>query len=170
MIENLVIRRATPEDYVAFHRILSDPQVIWGTLQLPYSSPELWRKRLAEPLEGMYYLLACVDEEVVGEITLQTFPQRARRKHVGDVFMAVRDAWQGRGVGSALMQAAVDLSDNWLNLLRLELEVYTDNEPAVRLYKKFGFEIEATSREFGFRAGRLVDTYAMARFHSQVLQ
>jgi putative acetyltransferase len=61
------------------------------------------------------------------------------------------------------MQAAVDFADNWLNLSRLELEVYTDNERALRLYKKFGFEIEATCRQSCFRAGKLVDTYAMAR-------
>jgi L-phenylalanine/L-methionine N-acetyltransferase len=39
------------------------------------------------------------------------------------------------------MQAAVDLADKWLNLTRLELEVYTDNAPAIRLYKKFGFTV-----------------------------
>jgi L-phenylalanine/L-methionine N-acetyltransferase len=42
------------------------------------------------------------------------------------------------------MQATVDLADKWLNLTRLELEVYTDNEPAIRLYKKFGFAVEGT--------------------------
>jgi len=29
----------------------------------------------------------------------------------------------------------------WLNLTQLELEVYTDNEPAIQLYKKFGFRL-----------------------------
>lgn len=159
----VTIRRATPDDYLAFHRILSDPKVIWGTLQLPYSSPEIWRKRLAEPIEGMYHLLACVAEDVVGEISLETFPQRPRRKHVGAVGMAVRVDWQGRGIGSALLQAAVDLSDNWLNLLRLELEVFTDNEAAVHLYKKFGFEVEGVKKLYAFRGGQYVDVYAMAR-------
>jgi L-phenylalanine/L-methionine N-acetyltransferase len=57
--------------------------------------------------------------------------------------MAVRDDWHGRGAGTVLMQSAVDLADKWLNLTRLELEVYTDNESVIRLYKKFGFTIEA---------------------------
>ena len=59
--------------------------------------------------------------------------------------------------------AAVDLSDNWLNLLRLELSVYTDNEPAVRLYTKFGFETEGLLKKYAFRDGTYVDAYAMAR-------
>jgi L-phenylalanine/L-methionine N-acetyltransferase len=158
-----VVRRATPEDYTAFHRILSGPKAIWGTIQMPYSSPEIWRKRLAEPVEGIYFLLACVETEVVGEITIQTFPSRPRRRHVGTIFMAVRDDWQGRGAGTALMQAAVDLADDWLNLLRLELDVYTDNEPALKLYKKFGFEIECTHKQFAFRAGQYADTFGMGR-------
>ena len=77
--------------------------------------------------------------------------------------MAVRDDWQGKGAGTALMQAAVDLADKWLNLTRLELEVYTDNEPAIRLYKKFGFTIEGTLAQFAFRDGQYVDSYLMAR-------
>ena len=35
--------------------------------------------------------------------------------------MVVRDDWRGRGVGTALMEAALDLADNWLNLTRIEL-------------------------------------------------
>lgn len=68
-----------------------------------------------------------------------------------------------QGAGTALRQAAVDLADKWLNLERLELEVYTDNAPAVRLYTKFGFVIEGTLVRFAFRDGRYVDGYAMAR-------
>jgi len=75
----------------------------------------------------------------------------------------VRDDWQGKGAGTALMQAAVDLADKWLNLARLELDVYTDNEPAIRLYKKFGFVIEGTLVNYAYRDGQYVDTYTMAR-------
>jgi len=77
--------------------------------------------------------------------------------------MAVRDDWQGKGVGSALMRAAVDLADKWLNLSRLELDVYTDNEPAIRLYKKFGFGVEGTLMNFAFRDGQYVNAFLMAR-------
>jgi len=159
----ITIRRAEPSDYEAVRHIYEGPRAVWGTLQMPFPSAEMWRKRLAEPPEGMVHLLACAENEVVGQLGLHTFPQSPRRRHVGDIGMAVRDDWQGKGVGTALMQAAVDLADRWLNLIRLELDVYTDNEPAIRLYKKFGFTIEGTRVAFAFRDGQYVDTHLMAR-------
>ncbi len=163
---NLTIRRAEPSDYEGLHKIFSGPKVIWGTLQLPYPSVDMWRKRLAENQENVFELVACVEGEIVGQVFLQIFP-RPRRKHVGQIGMSVRDEYQGQGVGTALMQAAVDMADHWLNILRLELEVYTDNEPAVRLYKKFGFEIEGTLKKYAYRDGEYVDVYAMARFRPE---
>ena len=157
------VRNAEPNDYEAFQRIMAGPRVVWETMQLPFASVERWRKALAEPAEGAFNLVACVDSEVVGQIYLGTFPHKPRRRHAGQIGIAVRDDWQGKGAGSTLMQAAVDLADKWLNLSRLELEVYTDNEPAVRLYKKFGFSVEGTLRRYALRAGRFVDAYMMAR-------
>jgi putative acetyltransferase len=157
------IRRAEPADAEAMRRIFEGPLAMSGTLQLPFPSTEDWRKRLAEPPDGTFNLVACVEGEVVGQAGMHTFPHRPRRRHAGGVGMAVRDDWQGKGVGTALMQALVDLADNWLNLSRLELEVYTDNEPAIRLYRKFGFVIEGTHRRFAFRDGEYVDVYSMAR-------
>jgi L-phenylalanine/L-methionine N-acetyltransferase len=46
---------------------------------------------------------------------------------------------------------------------RLELAVYVDNAPAIRLYKRFGFEIEGTRRAAAFRDGAFVDDHVMAR-------
>ena len=126
-MERITVRHAEPDDYQELHRIFSGPKAVAGTLQLPLPSAEAWRKRLAEPPEGLFSLVACVDGEVVGSLGLETSPTRPRMRHVGSIGMAVRDDWQGRGVGTALMGAALDLADNWLNLGRIELRVYVDN-------------------------------------------
>lgn len=159
----ITIRRAEPSDYEAVQQVFAGPKAVWGTLQLPFPSAESWRKRLVEPAEGVLRLVACVENEVVGQLSLQTFPNNPRRRHAGLIGMAVRDDWQGKGVGTALVQAAVDLADKWLNLIRLELEVYTDSEPAIRLYEKFGFRVEGTLTRFAYRDGQYVDAYLMAR-------
>jgi putative acetyltransferase len=160
---NVSVRHAEPDDAPAIHRILSGPQAVAGTMQLPLQSLEGVRKRFFSELrEGLYHLVACVDEEVVGHLGLETFT-RPRRRHVGEIGMAVRDDWHGKGVGTALMEAALDLADNWLNLTRLELTVYADNAAGIALYEKFGFEIEGTHRRYAFRNGEYVDAYSMAR-------
>ena len=159
----ITVRHAEPRDYEALHRIMSSPKASAGTLQLPLQSAEAWRKRLAEPPDGLFLLVACVEEEVVGNLGLETSPNRPRIRHAGSVGMAVRDDWQGKGVGTALMRAALDLADNWLNLSRLELTVYTDNAAGIALYEKFGFEMEGTHRRYAFRDGGFVDAYSMAR-------
>jgi L-phenylalanine/L-methionine N-acetyltransferase len=160
---DITVRHLEPEDYKALHRIFSGPKVVADTLQMPFPSAEMWRERLSQPPEGLYSLVACVEREVVGSLGLETSPTRWRMRHVGSIGMAVRDDWQGRGIGTALMEAALDLADNWLNLTRIELRVYTDNAAGIALYKKFGFEVEGTHRRLAFRDGEYVDGYSIAR-------
>ena len=162
-VEGLHIRRAEIDDLPAVLEIYRGPKAYAGTLQLPYPSREEWRQRLAESGNGVYSLVAVAGDLVVGTLSLHTFPNRPRRRHAATIGMGVHDDWQGKGVGSALMSACVDLADNWLNLTRLELEVYTDNEPAIRLYERFGFEREGTLRQYAFRDGQFVDSYVMSR-------
>ena len=161
-VEGLEIRRAEPDDCSAIYEMFRSPKVYEGTLQIPYPSREQWRKRIAES-DDCYSLVAVSGEHVIGMLTINTFPNRPRRRHVGTIGISVSEAWQGKGVGKALMQAGVDLSDKWLNLTRLELEVYSDNEAAIRLYEQFGFEREGLLRQHAFRDGRYVDSIMMAR-------
>jgi putative acetyltransferase len=159
---NIIIRSAEPTDAEGIWKCFTSPQVVRNTLQLPFRNLESIRQQLTNPTEGNYQLVAEVDGEIVGSLGLHT-TTRPRIKHKADFGMNVRDDWQGKGVGSALMAAMIDLADNWLNLTRLELTVYTDNEAAIAMYKKFGFEIEGTLRKFAFRDGEFVDAYTMAR-------
>lgn len=143
--------------------MFSSPKVFESTLQLPYPSRERWRRRLTETNDDTYDLVAIAGDNVAGMVSVHTFPNRPRRRHVGAIDIVVHAEWQGKGVGKALMCAGLELADNWLNLTRLELEVYADNEAGVRLYERFGFEIEGTLRQHAFRDGRYVDSYVMAR-------
>ena len=160
----IVIRHAEQADYLACARIYSGLQAAAGTMQIPLQSAEVWRQRLSSvaPLDRI--LVAEVSGEVVGNLGLHPATQ-ARRAHVAGLGMAVRDDWHGKGVGKALLRSAVDLADNWLNLLRLELTVWADNAVAQRLYQNEGFVVEGTHRAYALRLGRYEDVLAMARLH-----
>jgi putative acetyltransferase len=97
----VIVRRTEPDDFEALQRIFSGPQAISGTLQMPLPSAQTWRERLSEQPEGLFSLVACVEDEVIGSLGLETSPTRWRVRHVATIGMAVRDDWQGRGVGTA---------------------------------------------------------------------
>ena len=157
------IRRVEPGDYKAVQQVHAQPKAVSGTLQLPFPSEELWKKRIDASGDEKYMLVACVKGEIVGMGGLDLFPKSPRRRHAGHIGLAVHDKWHAKGVGTALMQALIDVADNWLNLSRIELTVFTDNRAALKLYKKLGFVIEGTHKKYAFRDGKYADVYGMAR-------
>lgn len=161
-LAGLKIRRAEADDCVAVAQMFESATVYSGTLQVPYPSADYWRRRLTENAETNYHLVAIVEGQLVGMVDVWPIA-RPRRKHAGAIGICVHEEWQGKGVGAALMQAIVDLADNWLNLTRLELEVFADNTTAINLYKRFGFEVEGTLRQHSFRDGCYVDSIVMGR-------
>jgi putative acetyltransferase len=156
------VRAAEPADAQALYEIFNSPAVAAQTLQTPYQSVDQIRERFAAKSPDVCALVAELEGRVVGTLGLH-LESNPRRHHTGAIGMAVHERFQNQGVGSTLVAAALDLADNWLNLRRLELQVYTDNTAAIHLYKKFGFEIEGTLRDYAFRNGEYVDAYAMAR-------
>src|SRR5690606_4093076 len=141
-----VIRHAEPADIEAIKAIYDQPSVYANTLQLPYQPVANWQ-RLYNAGSGFYNLVAEVEGQVVGQLGLQVC-QNPRRRHVAELGMGVAEDYQGQGIGSALLRSALELSDQWLNIRRLELTVYSSNEVAVALYERFGFEVEAELSDF----------------------
>ncbi|EEA5731638.1 N-acetyltransferase [Salmonella enterica subsp. enterica serovar Newport] len=160
-MSEIVIRHAEPKDYDAIRQIHAQPEVYHNTLQVPHPSLEMWQARLTEQA-GVKQLVACIDDIVVGHLSIQV-TQRPRRSHVADFGICVDARWHNRGIASALIHTMTDMCDNWLRVERIELTVFVDNEPAVAVYKKYGFEIEGTGKKYGLRNGEYVDAYFMAR-------
>ena len=156
-----VIRACGPEDAEAMACLANLQNYRFATLRLPYETPAAWRKRIESAAPGDLFLVAVLEEQIVGSAGLNRLS--GRRAHVAKIGMGVHDAFLRRGIGSALLAAVVEAADRWLGLTRLELTVYADNAPAIRLYRKFGFEEEGRLRAFAFRDGVYADALAMAR-------
>lgn len=160
-------RRATPADAAGLAQLMADPRVFGGLLQLPYPVAETWTSRLEEQIKqpDALHLLALAGGRVIGAAGLNRAGQSLRMRHVAGLGIAVAPDWQRRGVGSELLRRLLDWADNWAGYLRIELGVYTDNEPAIALYRKFGFVHEGTQRAYALRDGQYVDSHMMARLH-----
>ncbi|MCL6742947.1 N-acetyltransferase [Kosakonia sp. R1.Fl] len=160
-MSKIVVRHAEARDAESLRQFYAQPEVYHNLLQLPHPPAELWEDRL-KPQPGRRQLVACIDEQVAGNLTLMV-EQNPRRSHVAIFGMAVSSAFQNRGVASALIREMINLCDNWLRIERIELTVFVDNAPALAVYRKFGFEIEGTAKRYALRNGEFVDSYFMAR-------
>ncbi len=160
-MSEIVIRHVEARDAEPLRLMSAQPDMYHHLLQLPYPSQELWQERV-KPRPGHRMLVATIDGEVAGHIGISV-EQNPRRSHAAEFGLAVSPAFRQRGVASALMKAMIDVCENWLRIERIELSVYADNEAAIALYRKHGFEIEGTARKYALRNGELVDSHFMAR-------
>lgn len=158
-----VVRPVQAHDCAAIHAIFMSDHVINGTMRTPYQSLATTARRL-EPSEEVVKLVACSDDATIGYAELITYPQRPRYRHAAEISMlVVHKDWQRQGVGQALMEAMLDLTDNWLQVSRVSLTVWRSNEAAIELYQKCGFLIEGVMRKYVFREGMYEDACTMAR-------
>ncbi|EGP43013.1 GNAT family N-acetyltransferase [Achromobacter insuavis] len=165
MTQPIHLERLAEHHLPGMAALYNDPAVARQVLQMPYQLPERWRKLVDPDNERLLALVATHQGEVIGSATLEQFA-RVRRSHCGAIGMGVARAWQRQGVGSRLLAELLSVADGWMNLRRVELTVYSDNEAAVALYRKHGFEVEGHLRDYAIRDGRYVDVTSMARLRA----
>jgi putative acetyltransferase len=154
-----IIRAARREDATNLTKMANLPGVRHGTARLPFTTQTAIEGRLEAP--NVHVLVAELEGSVVAQAFLMQ--QSGRRSHVGYTGIYVHDDHVGRGIGTALLAALVDLADNWIGLRRIELTVNVDNAPAIKLYERFGFEYEGIKRGDILRDGNFIDCHMMAR-------
>ena len=98
--------------------------------------------------------------EIAGRLSLGRDPHPAS-SHVADLGLMVDARFRRRGVGRALLDAAVAWAQE-SNVTKLELHVFPWNEPAIALYEDFGFEREGYRRAHYRRPDCYADAVLMA--------
>ncbi len=151
-----------PDDREDIYQLYLHPAVARTTLRSPSQEPDFVDIRFKKAKSGIYRYVAVVDDKVVGIGTLHQ-SQNPRARHSAGLGMMVHPDYWGLGIGTQIMEKLLDLADNWFNLVRVDLEVNTDNPTAVHLYEKFGFVIEGTHKMHVFGDGRMADSHFMAR-------
>ena len=98
--------------------------------------------------------------EIVGRLSVARDPHPASR-HVADLGLMVAVSARRQGVGWALLDQAVAWARP-AGVRKLELHVFPHNEPALRLYERFGFAREGLRRGHYRRGREYVDAILMA--------
>jgi len=101
-------------------------------------------------------LVAVAGAEIIGSLVLEP-----SRHGFGEIGMAVAREWRGRGVGSALLAAAIEWARD-RGLHKLSLGVFAHNTAAIELYRKFGFVEEGRRiKQYRRASGELWDAVEM---------
>lgn len=100
------------------------------------------------------------DGTIVGRLSVGRDPHPASA-HVADLGLMVAIGARREGIGTALLQAAVDWARS-AGVRKLELHVFPWNEAAIALYERFGFEREGYRKGHYRRGSEDVDAILMA--------
>ena len=165
----LLIREAEPGDAAELVTFLNHVSVetdftsldIEGIL-LTDTEMELFLDKQAHS-ENQITLVALLNDEIAGLVNI-TADQRKRVRHIGDLFIVIGKKYWNNGLGSVLLEEAIEWAQASGILRRLQLTVQTRNQAAVHLYQKHGFIIEGR-QECGayIEEGKFIDVYLMGK-------
>jgi RimJ/RimL family protein N-acetyltransferase len=134
-----------------------------GEFQNTVEQEEEWIRRLLGE-ENSVMLVAVTrggEGEIVGVLDCRGGQRRAMR-HETTLGMSVKKEWRDRGVGTMLMERALEWARGSGTVKRVQLEVFTTNARAIHLYEKMGFVVEGVRKRAFRKEGKWIDSIVMA--------
>ncbi|MBQ5897812.1 MAG: GNAT family N-acetyltransferase [Oscillospiraceae bacterium] len=150
---NIIYREAEPSDagkFLEYCKIVGSEtdNLTFGAegLSLTISQEaDFIRKFAGNP--GSIMIVAFDEGELIGTGAVSVVSGKPRFAHRREIAISVRKDYWGKGIGTGIMNVLMDFAKK-SGAEVLELEVRSDNEAAISLYKKFGFEKIGTNEKF----------------------
>ena len=150
---NITYREAEPSDagkFLEYCKIVGaeTDNLTFGAEGLSLSisqEADFIRKFAGNP--GSIMLVAFDEGELIGTGAVSVVSGKPRFAHRREIAISVRKDYWGKGIGTGLMNLLLDFAKK-SGAEVLELEVRSDNEAAIALYKKFGFEKAGQNEKF----------------------
>lgn len=120
---------------------------------------------LTKPAEEAFLCCAEDEGELVGFISANR-GNHIRTRRSAYVVCGIREKYRRRGIGTEFFRRL----DEWAGaqgIHRLELAVRCENDAALRLYRKSGFEVEGTARHAVYVGGMYRDEYSMSKIYPE---
>ena len=150
---NITYREAEPSDagkFLEYSKIVGSEtdNLTFGAEGLPFTisqQADYIRKFAGNP--GSIMIVAFDEGELIGTGAVSVVSGKPRFAHRREIAISVRKDYWGKGIGTGIMNVLMDFAKK-SGAEVLELEVRSDNEAAISLYKKFGFEKIGTNEKF----------------------
>ena len=166
------LRRIERTDIPTFVRWFSDPEVREFLLinrPISMAEEERWFENQLNDQNSELFAIETHDGRHIGNVGLHQLDWIHRSAEMG-IVIGEKEFW-GKGYGSDAVQALLGFAFDELNLHRISLKVYEDNDRAIRAYEKSGFQHEGRLRDAIYRKGRYYDEMVMSvlchEFHSR---
>jgi RimJ/RimL family protein N-acetyltransferase len=154
--QRVTVREANEDDAAAIedvvNRVASEKYYI-----VPERSREDWDEVIKQIKDRRgLIIVAQVDGKTVGMAHLVR-GRLEKSKHVGFLGISVLRGSRRIGIGKAMMNYMIEWAERQEELEKVSLTVFSTNKAAINLYRRFGFNIEGTSKKQYKIEGRHID-------------
>ncbi len=161
---SVTVRQIELNDIAAFHAILSsvarEKRYLLTVEPPPLDRMQAFVKTNVEQNHAQY--VAVAEDGIVGWADIVPL-SRQSMTHVGTLGIGVVSEYRGQGIGNRLLEFTI--AHAWREgLKRLELEVFADNQKAINLYEKHGYQVEGVKRYARCIDGVYQDVVVMAQY------
>ena len=149
------------KEYLEFVReVRNNPQVnkhLFTDAYISKENQEKWYRRLQRDKNSLVFV--AITDEPVGYCQVKNIDYV---DHSCELGFCIAPEYQDKGYGTSLTSELVNYATKKLNMHRLYLEVFADNEAAIKLYEKSGFRKEGILRDNIFKNGIFHDVVVMS--------
>ena len=150
----LTLRVATPEDGTVLSDIYAH-YVNTSAISYEYVAPDAaeFSARIAHKMKKYPYIVVELDGTPVGYAYASEFRERAAYAWCVELSVYVRDGVTGRGVGTALYTALLELL-RLQNVVTAYSAITPPNDASVALHEKMGFDLVGRFHASGYKMGQ----------------
>lgn len=162
---DLTLREATAEDIAEIHAIYAEA-VRTGTASFELTPPtpeEMTARWQALRAAGYPYLVAEIGGAVAGYAYAGAYRPRPAYRGAVEDSVYVSEAYQGRGLGRALMTELIARCEAAGYRQMVAVVGDSDNQGSIGLHRAMGFADVGVLRSVGWKHGRWLDTVLMQR-------
>ncbi|MCZ6913317.1 MAG: GNAT family protein [Rickettsia endosymbiont of Ixodes persulcatus] len=164
---NIILRAIKTKDLALLYTAINDPTLVqFNSAYKPIheAKHQAWFNFISESKEIVFFIIE-KNKQAIG--TIQLFDINWIYRNAELSIRIFKKENMGKGLGSIAINIMLDHAFNDLGLIRIWLRVFSDNNRAIRAYKKIGFTQEGIMKKAAFIRGEYKDIHILAKLNDK---